>query len=731
MKSAPARFRLRVVAATVALLLPSLLGTPASAQRSTPPDTVRPDTVVYIFAPIAVTATRAEKEVFLTPTPVSVIDAAALRRAQANTVTELFREVPGLDVNGVGVQQPRPIIRGQRGQRILLLQDGMRLNNSRRQQDFGELPGLVDVSAVQRVEVVRGPASVLYGTDAIGGVVNILTRTPDRDGLHGDLGYTYVGAGEAHRGSGNVFGRYGAFDFGLGGSLRDANAYEAPAGSFGAITLAEETAVRRTGVQDRSGYLRLGYSPSELQRFFVRTDLYRAEDAAFGFVDPEDYAPGRAKIDITYPDQRFWKTTLGWQASDLDLPFADRIEVLTWLQDNERRLNFDLFVPFGGRAPPGAGIQINTFNFTDLRTTGARLEARKLATETLVLTYGLDFFRDRSENTDSSVTTVVGFGPPQPRIANTPLVPNATYHSVGAFLQGELALTDAFTVILGGRVQNVGAETTVTRGVTESLGAKDNTAFVYAANALYRLTDNLTLVGTVGRAFRSPNLIEWFFDGPTPEGNGYQVRSPDLEPETSINVDVGARWRSRRVMLEAFAFRNQVENGIRIAPLGYRVGNLPAFGNVNVQKLRYRGIEASGEVALPANLTATAGYTWLDTEDALDPSNPIGDSFSSRLNAGLRYRAPSGRLWAEYLVRHNGERSDVSLSENPVGDVLPAFTVHDLRAGITLFQVRGQTHRLGFAVENLTDQLYAEFSNISFFRPEPRRHLAVTYGVSF
>src|SRR5436190_1584212 len=84
-------------------------------------------------------------------------------------------DVAGLDATGVGANQRRPEIRLQRGQRILLLEDGLRLNNARRQQDFGELPALAG-GDVQQVEVVRGPSSVLYGTDALGGVVNIITR---------------------------------------------------------------------------------------------------------------------------------------------------------------------------------------------------------------------------------------------------------------------------------------------------------------------------------------------------------------------------------------------------------------------------------------------------------------------------------------------------------------------------------------------------------------------------
>ena len=82
--------------------------------------------------PIAVTATRDPKELFVIAAPVSVLDTLALRTVSPNTASDIMKGLPGIDVNGVGTNQTRPTIRGQRGQRILLLEDGLRLNNVRR-----------------------------------------------------------------------------------------------------------------------------------------------------------------------------------------------------------------------------------------------------------------------------------------------------------------------------------------------------------------------------------------------------------------------------------------------------------------------------------------------------------------------------------------------------------------------------------------------------------------------
>jgi hypothetical protein len=85
----------------------------------------------------------------------------------------------------------------------------------------------------------------------------------------------------------------------------------------------------------------------------------------------------------------------------------------------------------------------------------------------------------------------------------------------------------------------------------------------------------------------------------------------------------------------------------------------------------------------------------------------------------------------EYHVRHNGRRKDVDLGTNPIGLFLPSFTVHSLRTGITLFKNSAFPQQLGIIINNLTNTLYAEFSNASFFRPAAKRHILFTWLFRF
>jgi len=694
-----------------------------SAQSTTP------DTIVYVVDPLVVTATRGARPLSSIPQPMTVVSDVELRRELPNTVSDLFRSRAGLDVAGVGINQGRPQIRGMKGQRILLLSDGLRLNNSRRQSDFGELTALVDVNGIERVEVVRGPASVLYGSDALGGVINVITREPTEQGLRGSGSFRYGNVEDQYAGSFRVFGRFDNLSVRAGGSVREASAYFAPAGSFGNITLANEVVVDGTGTRDQNFDIRLGYDLGA-HTVFGKYERYDADDSGFGSVDPAAYDPTATEIRITYPTQTFDKVSVGYRGA-LGSVLADQLEVLAYGQDNARELRFGI-----GPFPAGPGtIEFDNLNTTDIRTWGGRAEAKKLVHPSVLITYGVDAWRDDAVGTDLNTTMLIGFGPaPIIRVDDRPQLPDATYLSLGAFVQGEVEAGDRVSFVAGARYQHVNAETFDTPGLDDQtpVSITDGTV-VGSLNTIVELNEAFSLVGTVGRGFRSPNLIERFFDGPTPEGSGYQVRNPELGPETSLNFDAGIRFRRQGVGFELFGFRNLISDGIRITPTGEQIGGFDSFTNTNVDELLFRGIEFGFDAAIGGGLSVLGNYTWLDTEDVNDVDNPVGEAFSTKQGLTLRFDAPGGRFWAAGEARHNGEQADPGfMPGNPIGDVVPSFTVLNLRGGVTVWRAaNGMEHRLNVAFTNLTNALYAEFSNAGFFRPEPKRNLTLAWQVEF
>lgn len=684
---------------------------------------------------VTVTATRTKKDTFEIPKPVSVINRQKLEEKAPNNVTEMLAELPGVDVNGVGTNQSRPVIRGYRGQRILLMEDGLRMNNSRRQQDFGEIPALVDVSGVDRVEVVRGPASVLYGSDAIGGVVNIITKIPEykpgTSSVHGSIGYRYSSADKQNKGMANFNGNIGKLGFMISGNLRKAQDYIAPAGSFGNIELDDEVVVNDSGVKDRGLNLFVSYNLSEDSQVSLKYEYYKAENAGFGFVEPELYNPGDARIQIRYPLQTVNKYTFKYENKTPGFFLSDHVSFAAYHTANERDLSMDIFIPFGIPGFPSLGVYMESLNYTRVNTVGLRLELNK-SIGRHVFTYGVDFFQDSTDNTDTNITTVMAFGPPFREEDTTPDVPNARYRSFGIFFQDDIPLFARTSLILGVRYQNVNAKTEATTGL-EGLPLVDSTdqTLVGAANLIYGVTDHLRLVLAVGRGFRSPNLIERFYNGPTPEGSGFQSRNTELKAETSLNFDIGFKYRRKALYLEGSYFNNVIRDGIRITPTGSMVSEMPEYQNVNVDKLRMQGFEAMARVILDFGLSFMGNVTWIKSKDLGNPETPYVDTYSSKFNVNVRYHHPKKLFWLAYDVRMNGDQKDVILVNNPIGDIIPGFTIHSLSAGITLFKNSKFPQRIGIVFGNITNELYSEFSNASFFRPAPKRHIVLTWSTSF
>lgn len=727
------RFRpvLTLVAGAVLVAAPLVAQTDSVRRR--PADSVAK---VTKLAPLTVTATRSETPVFRTPTPVIVIDSQVVRREVPNGVGDLFRNLPGVDVTGVGATQARLIIRGQRGQRILLAEDGLRLNNARRQQDFGELPSLTDVNDVARVEVVRGPASVLYGTDAIGGVVNQITLgvpSRGRDGVFGSALFRRSSADDQSFGHARVAARSGRLGLAVSGSARDAGEYFGPAGSFGGLTFAAPERVIDAGARDRNLSARLSYDVGEHATVGFRYSRYELRDAGFGYVNPRALGDtSGVLVRLLYPNQNVDRFTATFQQTSLGWSLADRISFSALAGSNTRAFDQQIDIPFGAPLPPTAGIKVRSHNYTDIGNYGARLELAKVVGGRHSIVYGADWYLDHSLNTDSSTTTVTAFGPPTVRTSTLPSVPNANYATAGAFVQGQFAAGERVALTAGLRGQTIHTRTSSTPGLPASRAGVtgSNQTVVGNLSALVRASSRLNLVATVGRGFRAPNLIERYFDGATPEGNGYQVASPGLKPETSLNVDLGFKYRSDRVYAEATYFTSTIRDAIRIVPLGTKVGNFPAYQNANIDKLRDRGIEALAEVQLGGGFAVLGHYTTLTSKN-VDQKNPVGDSYGKKLGGELSWRDPRGRLTLSYAVRHQGERKDIVLSASPVGPVLPPFTVHAIRGAVRLPTFGGVRPELDVVLNNLTNQLYAEASNTSFFRPELPRNLVTAIRVDF
>ena len=160
------------------------------------------------------------------------------------------------------------------------------------------------------------------------------------------------------------------------------------------------------------------------------------------------------------------------------------------------------------------------------------------------------------------------------------------------------------------------------------------------------------------------------------------------------------------------------------------ISTLPEYKNVNIDKLRVQGIEALVNLNIKFGFSITTNFTHLTSKDLGNPELPFVDTYSSKLNLHVRYDSPKDPFWIEYHLRSNGDQKDIDLGNNPIGPIIPGFTVHNLRAGFTLFKKSSYAQRVGIIIGNLTNTLYSEFSNASFFRPAPKRHIVLTWSFS-
>ena len=270
-----------------------------------------------------------------------------------------------------------------------------------------------------------------------------------------------------------------------------------------------------------------------------------------------------------------------------------------------------------------------------------------------------------------------------------------------------------------------------------------------ALNLIYSVTQNLNVFGSYGTAFRAPNIVERLFNGPTPEGEGYQILNPALVSEESDNIEAGLKYLRRNAMFELVFFRTEIDNGVIQDFLSQEeIDALPpdvqddiensgarfVVQQRNIDKLRTEGFE--GIIGYRFRNGVSLGGNYMDlTGERIDSDNPpTGDTVNNKLSAYVRYDQPKGRFWVEWRVRHNFSQPSTFDPDEPipaVGLELPAFTVHNLAGGVTIYERGRQRHTLGVVIANVTDELYSEFTNASFFRPQSKRNYIGTYRFGF
>ncbi|MDH3496475.1 MAG: TonB-dependent receptor [Gemmatimonadota bacterium] len=676
----------------------TLAAPPATGQVR---DTVRADSAVRL-PEIFITATRSEQGSRAgSPATASIDTATAADRAASRVAADLLRDTPGVHVQQTSAGQGAVVLRGLVGNQVLLLVDGIPLNNGTYRDGPGQYLATIDPETIDRLDVLRGPASVLYGSDAQGGVLNVITQPhPLR------MGWSLAGAG--HVSSANAGTRVRLSTGYAAGNLRIA----------GGVTLQQAGDLRAggdVGAQRPTGFgafgldTRVTYTPTPLHRLTValqhfaldevpRYDRYVTFRAPAAGPDAEHvYDPQTRQL--AYARHAYRPGTPGLRALTTTASLA--------VQREGRR-----------RQRLVSGQPASTIEYTrdDVYTPGLSVvgESRfEPGDRVVALTWGAEAYRDvmaswgeitdLATRTATPLTRATAAGPlPAGRYPD-----GATMERVGVFVEADVALVSRLSLEAGGRWS--GFRTVAEVGTDLGGRAEQRTdALTGQTGLVARVAEPVSLALRLAQGFRAPNLYDLTNVGPVP--GGVVVPNSAVGPERSLSYEAGIRIDLERTAVDLVAYRTLIDDFIDRVPATFRGDTLldgeRVFQGRNVGDARVWGVEAmavhrAGPVEARGTLLYTRGEQTLGdgTDEPMAKIPPLAG------HARLRWRGAQGRWWIGYELRWAARQDRLSSRDlldpriEPGGT--PGYAVHSVLAGATL-----GTLTLSAGLENLGDVLY-------------------------
>jgi len=605
---------------------------------------------------LVVTATRIPTPPDAVVSSVTTITGDELRRRGVRFVQDALRQVPGAAVVQLGSYGgvSSLFLRGGESDYVKVLIDGVPVNQSGGSYNWANLT----TANVDRIEVLRGPASVIYGSDAVTGVVQVFTR-------RGAPGFMAEAAAEA-----GTFGTLAGHGGIRGGSSR--------------LTYsADASRTTSDGI----------YSFNNQYENTVLSGALRTQ--------PDDRTD--ASLALRFSDSRHeFPTDFTGAPADSNQFDAARTVSLNLEAGRQLGRGYELRLTAGGShsdgefedRPDHVGDTLG-FGFAanrDSRTTRGNLDIRLSArpASAVSLTAGGQIERE-SERQSGETTSNFGGIVTTP---NTPFDRGRT--TTGAYLESVIDLPAGLVLNLNGRLDH---------------NSGFGTFFTFRAGALYHLAAATRLRGSVGRAFKAPTFCEQFCDAP------FEVGDPELRPERASSWEVGLEQDilSEQLSLSVVYFDQRFRDMII-----YNGAALPGASTyINGAAAEASGIEAGLTWSVSSGVQASLSYTHLSTEATDDAGMPSASFASGEpLIRRPRHSAEltlSGRLWKRAVlggsVTYVGERQDVDFAQSPSPRVeLPSHAVVDLAGEVEIFP--GGNGRLGLAatgrVENLFDEDYTQ-----------------------
>ncbi|MBL8177572.1 MAG: TonB-dependent receptor [Bryobacterales bacterium] len=636
---------------------------------------------------LTVTATEKEQTTFESFQTVTSLDAVDLALKSKPSLGELLENQPGVAKRSFGPGSSRPVIRGFDGDRVLVMQDGIPTSSlSSQSGDHGES---LDPSSLDRLEVVKGPATLLYGSNAIGGAVNAVTGHHQiHDHPHQGLrGYATGFGGTANGQAGGAAG----FDLGLGNWLVWGNGSGQRTGDY--------TTPRGKVDNSRS---RLSNSSGGLSWFGSKTSFdigYRYEEGKYGVPfagefhgEHEEEAASKAANVRTAEEE-------GHEDHEhVSLAFRrHNVRIGTGWKD----LDFAL---------PSFRLSIN---YADWQHKELEEDVVGTLFRNKQITYRGVFQQRKTGN----LTGSFGFQGSQRAFKTTgeeALAPPVDQNNIAVFGLEEFSF-ERFRLQFGGRIDN-------TRYKPDGLRDRSFTGASGAAGIYIPTWKNGAVVTNFTSSFRAPALEELYNLGPHIGNLTYEIGNSALRRERSNGVDFSLRHNASKVRAEANFFYYGISNFVYLAPNGEEEDGLVA-ADYNQGDSRFTGTELGLDVGLHQKLWLNLGMDYVNAE--LKSGSPLPRIPPLRGRAGFDFRSGNLSIRPEIRMASSQER---------------LFETETSTAGYTVFNLNGSytvtrqhvAHIFGADAFNLGNRLY--FNHLSFIKdhaPEIGRGIRFTYTLRF
>ena len=497
---------------------------------------------------VIVTGVSKATEIRRMPVPVSVMKKEELYRSSASNIIEALTRKSGVAALSTGPAIAKPVIRGLGYNRVVTLNDGLRQEG----QQWGDEHGIeIDEYSVQRAEVLRGPASLMYGSDALGGVLNIMSNIPLPDNtIRTNLVGSYNDNNHLKGGHANVAGNINGFNFSAYASGKQAGDYRNAADGYVLNSRFRETDFGGfVGINRKWGYTHISVSNFDQKTGIIEGDrddngrflLYAG--TPFETVATDGILSGKNKL-VPYQRIQHFKV-----AADNSFAIGNgRLSAIIGYQHNQRREFGDPEAPL----TPEAYFDLQTFN------------------------YNIAYHLQEKQGWKTSIG-VSGMQQQNKNKGEEAIIPDYNLFDAGLYVYTQKLIHEKLSVSGGVRLDN---RTMQVKGMLDDNGKEKFTAFnkdffnvSASAGASYNLTKDIALKLNVSRGFRAPGIPELSANGEHEGTNRYETGSQNLKNETSLQADAGIEVNSSHFTMSLTPFYNRINNYIFLEKLQNTAGS--------------------------------------------------------------------------------------------------------------------------------------------------------------